>query len=149
MHDTTSKALSAFQITPRSPILPPSLLWPNLTQMKETMNHPQHQRKGWAFYQIVLQIKLSKTVTFNSVGNKILGNIIQSQVSPFGNGGKHGQGSIGKSCLKQDFRPDFFPLLKRKIAKDTNPMVELWPRLKWWWYTNDFIFRQKCQCTYK
>lgn len=49
MHDITSKALSAFQITPRSPILPPSLLWPKLTQHERDYEPPTALEEGMGF----------------------------------------------------------------------------------------------------
>lgn len=68
MHDTTSKALSAFQISHRSPLLSPSLLWPDLTHHERDYQPPTALGGEMG----------SLSITFSSVGNKMLGNIFQS-----------------------------------------------------------------------
>lgn len=81
MHDTTSKALCAFRIGHRSPPLPPSLLWPNLTQHERDYQPPTAlEEEMGSLSNCPTEKTLPKTVTFNS-GTEIVGDIFQSQAS--------------------------------------------------------------------
>lgn len=60
MHDTTSEALNASQISLRSPLLPPDLPWPELTQQAKADRPPSALEEDTGSLSIALKRRLSQ-----------------------------------------------------------------------------------------
>lgn len=81
---------SCFQISHRYPLMPSCLPWPNLTHHERDLRPPTILEEEMGSLLIAQRRKLPRTLTLNSVGNKLLGNMFQSA------------GSLGESHLDQD-----------------------------------------------